>query len=53
MWGSKFSRKALVTVGEIADIDCFVTDLAPSARFSEKLEAHDVRLITANEPADN
>jgi len=43
---TKFSRKALVTVGDIADIDCFVSDQQPPGYFVDALLLHDVNLIT-------
>lgn len=44
---TKFSRKALVTVGSISDIDCFVTDQKPAAAFCRELDRNDVNLIVA------
>ena len=43
---TKFSRRALVTVGNVADIDCFVSDQQPPEHFLEELVRHDVNLIT-------
>lgn len=42
---SKFTRKAPVRIGSLAEVDSFVTDAAPAAKFSAALASSGTRLI--------
>lgn len=45
--GMKFGRSAPVRIGNVSELDCFVTDVAPPARFLELCARHEVRVEVA------
>ena len=49
--GTKFQRSAAVRIGHVSQIDCFVTDVSPPARFLDICARHDVQVEVA-EPDD-
>lgn len=45
--GTKFQRSAPVRIGHVSQLDCFVTDISPPARFLDVCARHGVRVEVA------
>ena len=50
--GLKFQRSAPVRIGDISQVDCFVTDRPPPEPFLERCRRHDVRVEVARAQPD-